>query len=177
MININLLPYRKLKTQKEQKHFVFMILGVLISAVVIVLLLNGYFQYRLSLEQKSLGKLNDMVSQIDRELMQHKANKNQYKMLLKRIDLIKTLKLSQKMASETLSTIGKKLASDIYLTELSFKNNQLQLRGVSEHRQSVSALMRTIEKQTLFGEVYLGEISHQSFMLQANVLQGAPDEH
>lgn len=175
MIHINLLPYRLKNEKRAQKRFYMMLLVSAALSLIVVFLVNQYYQSKLDAKKVQVAQLNAQILKMDEALKKNQQQKDVHQLVLNRINLISMLQQNRKTALLSLKRVQVVLPKDIFLTELHYKKPQLVIKGVALSRTSVSQMMRRLAKQRSFADVYLGEISHDAFVINIIVSKAVND--
>lgn len=161
MIRINLLkeepkaPIIKEEEEvvKERKPFP---MTSLIGLFVIVAIALGYLQFNaikkernlLSVAEEEKNKLKDVLSKLE-------TVQGQQELILRKIELINQLKAQQGIAVSILDEISKQIPDWVWLTEVNFSRNQIQIRGRSTDNSMIADYIYNLETSPYFSNVDL----------------------
>jgi type IV pilus assembly protein PilN len=161
MIRINLLkeepkaPIVKEEEEvgRERKPFP---MTSLLGLFVIVAVALGYLQFNALKKERNLlnaaeeekNKLKDVLSKLD-------TVQGQQELILRKIDLINQLKAQQGIAVSILDEISKQIPQWVWLTEVTFSRQQIQVRGRATDNSMISDYIYNLETSPYFTNVDL----------------------
>ncbi len=146
MAKINLLPWRELRRQEQQKQF---LQGVGLAALAGLLLVVGAHVYIGKLIDNQQSR-NDMLQrefkELDKRIRDIKALEKTKQALLDRMDIIQQLQRSRPVAVHLFDELVTTLPGGLYLTQVKQKGNTLEIRGKAESDARVSTYMSNLER-------------------------------
>lgn len=160
MIRINLLKEepkapiaKEEEAVKERKPFP---MTSLLGLFVIVVIALGYLQLNATNKEKNLlgiaeeekNKLKDVLSKLE-------TVQGQQELILRKIDLINQLKSQQGIAVSILDEISKQIPPRVWLTEVSFSRQQVQIRGRATDNNMIADYTFNLETSPYFTNVDL----------------------
>ncbi|UCE21124.1 MAG: PilN domain-containing protein [Candidatus Aminicenantes bacterium] len=161
MIRINLLkeePKAPIITKeeevvKERKPFP---MTSLIGLFVIVAIALGYLQLNaikkernlLNVAEEEKNKLKDVLSKLE-------TVQGQQDLILRKIELINQLKAKQGIAVTILDELSKQIPQWVWLTEVSFSRQQIQVRGRATDNSVIADYVYNLETSPYFTNVDL----------------------
>jgi type IV pilus assembly protein PilN len=178
MIQINLLPVREWRRKEAVRQqisifalsLIFLIVGLLAVGLTIQGKVRAQRQYLASLEGNvaKYAHVNKKIEQINKEQEQIE---NRFK-AMERLQEDRTTTV--RILDEIVSSIP---IDRLWLTELSLKENNVQLGGVAMDNHTVALFMRRLETSPMFGLVNLISTTQKSiqghalmeFGLQVNI--------
>lgn len=158
MSEINLLPWREAKREREKKEFaIFAGIGLGI-ALVLVFLINMYANNLIEYQTQRNRLLEEEITRLTRQIKEIKELKKVRSALIARMNIVKNLLASRVLTPRLLDELVKIMPNGIYLTEVKRENNKVTLTGYSESNSMISRLMRNIEGTKWFQSPKLSEI-------------------
>jgi len=160
MIRINLLKeepkapiVKKEEVVRERKPFP---MTSLIGLFVVVAIALGYFQFNTIKKEKNFlnaaeeekNKLKDVLSKLE-------TVQEQQDLILRKIDLISQLKAQQGIAVSILDEISKQIPQWVWLTEVTFSKQQIQIRGRATDNNLIADYIYNLETSPYFVNVDL----------------------
>lgn len=160
MIRINLLKeepkapvIKEEEVVKERKPFP---MTSLIGLFVIVAVALGYLQFNaikkernlLNIAEEEKNKLKDVLSKLD-------TVQGQQDLIMRKIELINQLKAQQGIAVSVLDEISKQIPQWVWLTEVSFSRQQIQIRGRATDNSMIADYIYNLETSPYFTNVDL----------------------
>jgi len=160
MIRINLLKeepkapiVREEEVVRERKPFP---MTSLLGLFVVVAIALGYFQFNTIKKEKNFlnaaeeekNKLKDVLSKLE-------TVQGQQALILKKIELINQLKSQQGIAVSILDEISKQIPQWVWLTEVTFSRQQIQIRGRATDNSMIADYIYNLETSPYFTNVDL----------------------
>jgi type IV pilus assembly protein PilN len=159
MIRINLLkeepkvPAFREDVVKEKKQFP---MASLLGLFVVVAVAVGFLQFNALKKEKNLlntveeekNKLKDVVSKLE-------TVKAQQALIVRKIDLINQLKSQQGVAVNIMDELSKHIPYWIWLTEVTYSKQSLQIRGRAIDNNLISDYIYSLETSPYFSDVNL----------------------
>jgi type IV pilus assembly protein PilN len=168
MIQINLLPVREWRRKEAVRQqisifalsLIFLIVGLLAVGLTIQGKVRAQRQYLASLEGNvaKYAHVNKKIEQINKEQEQIE---NRFK-AMERLQEDRTTTV--RILDEIVSSIP---IDRLWLTDLSLKENNLQLGGVAMDNHTVALFMRRLETSPMFGSVNLISSTQKSIQEHA----------
>ncbi len=158
MSNINLLPWRDdYKKKKKQQFFVVLVL----SAFVVLGLSYGgkmYVDTLISAQEQRNQFLQTQTIIIDRRIAEISQIKKEKAELERRINLIQQLEKKRNYATQLFNTLVDVVPAGIYLNNVGFANEQVDVKGMSESNNRLAKMMRNIDSSGWLGDSYISSI-------------------
>lgn len=162
MTEINLLPWREQKREREKKKFITYLTAGLIIAAVIVFLINSYASHLVDMQTKRNQRLQAEINQLDRQIEEIKSLKKLRQALIARMNIVQDLQASRILTVHLLDEIIKIMPEGIYLYRVERVSNKVTITGYAESNTDISQLMRSIENSVWLQEPKLVEIKKSS---------------
>ena len=150
MAHINLLPWREAALKAQQKEYFTLLSAVGVVALMLVLLINFYYQARIDGQTTKNQYLKNEIAQLDIQIAEIRTLNDKKESLQKRINVIEQLQRSRNVGTQVLDEIAKIIPNGIYITELEKQGNTLQLIGKSESNNHLANMIRAVELSDLF---------------------------
>ena len=158
MSNINLLPWRDdLKRKKKNQFFVVLVLS---SLVVLAVSYGGklYVDSLVSAQQQRNQFLQTQTIILDRRIAEVNKIKKEKAELERRIKLIQELEEKRNYATHLFNTLVDVVPAGIYLNNVAFANEQVDVKGMSEANNRLAKMMRNIDGSGWLGDSYISSI-------------------
>ena len=159
MTEINLLPWRERRQARQRRWFVVGLVASLASAGIVLAGASMRLDARISAERSWNAVLVERVGELDRRLNAVADQRHRNSDLEARIGTL------QRLAAQRLDTVriydelARVLVPGLRYTALSRRSNAIALRGTADSKNSVSALMRNVERSLWFGPPSLRNIA------------------
>ena len=158
MSNINLLPWRG-DFKKKKKNQFFTVLA-LTASVVLVLSYAGkiYVDLLIDAQEQRNEFLQTQTIILDRRIAEIRDIKKEKAELERRINLIQQLEEKRNHATHLFNTLVDVVPAGIYLNNVSFSNEQVDVKGLSESNNRLAKMMRNIDGSGWLGDSYISSI-------------------
>ena len=150
MANINLLPWREWERERKQKEFLVQIDSVLLLGVILVFGAGAYLDMSIEGQEGRNKFMKDRIKVLDERIAEIKDLRQQREDLLARMRVIQELQGNRPVIVRVFDQVVQTLAKGVHYKELSYKANQLNVDGVAESNNRISALMRNIDSSDWF---------------------------
>lgn len=161
-IQINLLPWREKRREKQKKLF-FIALGVSVG-VSLCLAAGIYFllNHKMDAQRFRNQLLSDEIAQYDQKLKEINQLKKVKAALIARMNIIQQLQESRPMIVHFFDELAKIVPEGIHLQEVKRDSDMITLTGRAASNTDVSHLMRNVEKSFWLHQPYLEKIQELS---------------
>ena len=153
MSNINLLPWREARAQRQKKQF-----GALLGIFVLVtaalgFLANWVVERQISAQQQRNQRLVQEMTILDAQLGEIRLLKERRKELIDRMQLIEQLQVRRNVPVRLFNQLPSLVPNGVYLNTLSMQNNIIDVNGKTEAYGRVASMMRRIDGFRLVGSI------------------------
>ena len=167
MTEINLLPWREKKREQEKKIFTSMLLAGVVSAAIIVFLVNSYASYLVSNQTERNQMLQKEINSLDDQIVEIKNLKLVRQALVSRMAVIQNLQSTRTLMVHLFDELIKIDPPGVYIYKLERKADVVTLSGYSESNTNISILMRNIDNDAWIQGPVLTEIKKMDESTQA----------
>lgn len=158
MVEINLLPWREQKRQREKKLFIKWLMISSSIALVIVFSLN----YHIVLLRKNQYVRNQILQQeiiiYDSQIKEANTLKKEKRRLISQISVVQNLQATRILLVHLLDELTKIVPSGIYFAQIKGYENVISVFGYAESNTDVSLVLQNIEHNTWIHNPILNEI-------------------
>ncbi len=158
MADINLLPWRELKREREKKQFTTYLLIGIISAAFVVFVINWYANRLIENQTYNNSLLQDEINTLKKQIEEIKELKKLRQALIARMTIVQNLQATRSMTVRLFDELVKILPDGVYLTNVERAANKVTLLGYAESNTNISQLMRNIENNQWIENPELTEI-------------------
>ncbi|MBN6741542.1 PilN domain-containing protein [Acidithiobacillus sp. MC6.1] len=159
MIRINLLPYREAQRAQRGQLLVLALIGILLLAALLYYGIYSIFSARVSAEQQKVQYLQEVTTQLDKEIASIADLRKKRDELLSREGIITDLQDQRDMVVRLFNTLAQITPDGIFLTKLQQTGDSITVDGYSQANNQVAAFMRNIEASNIFAKPELNIIS------------------
>ncbi len=158
MTEINLLPWRELKREREKKLFTTLLLIGLVVAVAIVLLFNYYAKSVVENQRSRNQRLRNEIVILDKKIKEIESLKKIREALISRMLIVQNLQSTRILTVHLFDELIKVVPEGVFITKLERKDNVVTAWGFTQSATNISNLMRNIEKNVWIQDPTLTEI-------------------
>jgi len=142
MMRINLLPHRQLKRAERKRQLGLMAAATVALAVFIVFMGHGFANSQLQAQTNRNQRLQDAITQLDKEIQEIKSLKEEIKNMLERKQVVENLQGGRSQVVILLDEITRQLPESVYLKSLKQAGNTITLQGYADSNNRVAVLVR-----------------------------------
>lgn len=158
MTEINLLPWREQKREREKKKFVTYLLAGLGSSMIIVFLINYYATYLVSMQTQRNERLKNEITQLEQQINEISDIKKLRQALIARMVIVQNLQATRTLTVRLLDEVINIIPDGVYLYQIQRQGDKITILGYAESNTNISQLMRSIEKSIWTQDPVLTEI-------------------
>ncbi|KAB0674449.1 fimbrial protein [Aeromonas veronii] len=158
MSNINLLPWREARAQRQKKQF-----GALLGIFVLATVALGFFanwlvDRQIVAQQQRNQRLVQEMTILDAQLGEIRLLKERRKELIDRMQLIEQLQMRRNVPVRLFNQLPLLVPNGVYLNTLSMQNNIIDVNGKTEAYGRVASMMRRIDGSGWLGQSKISTI-------------------
>ena len=158
MSNINLLPWREARSQRQKKQF-----GALLGIFVLVTVALGFFanwlvDRQIVAQQQRNQRLVQEMTILDAQLGEIRLLKERRKELIDRMQLIEQLQMRRNVPVRLFNQLPSLVPNGVYLNTLAMQNNIIDVNGKTEAYGRVASMMRRIDGSGWLGQSKISTI-------------------
>ncbi|MEH8119756.1 PilN family type IV pilus biogenesis protein TapN [Aeromonas allosaccharophila] len=158
MSNINLLPWREARAQRQKKQF-----GALLGIFVLVTVALGFFanwlvDRQITAQQQRNQRLVQEMTILDAQLGEIRLLKERRKELIDRMQLIEQLQMRRNVPVRLFNQLPSLVPNGVYLNTLAMQNNIIDVNGKTEAYGRVASMMRRIDGSGWLGQSKISTI-------------------
>ncbi|MGN5137730.1 PilN family type IV pilus biogenesis protein TapN [Aeromonas sp. 164P] len=158
MSNINLLPWREARAQRQKKQF-----GALLGIFVLATVALGFFanwlvDHQIAAQQQRNQRLVQEMTILDAQLGEIRLLKERRKELIDRMQLIEQLQMLRNVPVRLFNQLPLLVPNGVYLNTLSMQNNIIDVNGKTEAYGRVASMMRRIDGSGWLGQSKISTI-------------------
>ncbi|MFM5343644.1 PilN family type IV pilus biogenesis protein TapN [Aeromonas veronii] len=158
MSNINLLPWREARAQRQKKQF-GAFLGIFVLATVALgFFANWLVDRQIVAQQQRNQRLVQEMTILDAQLGEIRLLKERRKELIDRMQLIEQLQMRRNVPVRLFNQLPSLVPNGVYLNTLSMQNNIIDVNGKTEAYGRVASMMRRIDGSGWLGQSKISTI-------------------
>lgn len=147
---INLLPWRELRRQEQDRQLLSASIGAWLLMGLIVFYGWYYMNGLIDHQNKRNDYLETEIAKLDRKIQEINKLKERKQALIARMQIIQQLQRDRTQIVHVFDDLVRKLPKGLYLTGLSKKNKRITLKGVAQSNARVSRLMNNLDSSDWF---------------------------
>lgn len=144
MPHINLLPWREAARQERQRQFAVVVVGAVVLAALAIAFVHIQFLGMIEDQQRRNQFLESKIAEVNKQIAEIKTLKEDKKALLARMEVIQELQRSRPEVVHLFEEVSKATPKGAFLLNTSRKGKKLNMEGVADSNDSVSAFMRQL---------------------------------
>lgn len=158
MSNINLLPWREARAQRQKKQF-----GVMLGIFMAITASLGFaadwlVEQQIGHQQQRNQRLLQEMTILDAQLGEIRLLKERRKELIDRMQLIEHLQMRRNLPVRLFNQLPSLVPNGVYLNTLALQNNQIDVNGKTEAYGRVASMMRRIDGSGWLGQSQISTI-------------------
>lgn len=158
MPEINLLPWREKKRERDKREFAIMVFFALVAGACIIILSNLFVSSLVDNQTLRNQMLQTEIDQLNKQIKDIKMLAAIRKALVSRMQIVQGLQATRPLTVHLFDELIKVLPNGVYLYNVKRVGNQVTVLGYADSNSDVSILMKNIEKNAWFHQPYLTEI-------------------
>ncbi|WP_421324761.1 PilN family type IV pilus biogenesis protein TapN [Aeromonas sp. 604176] len=158
MSNINLLPWREARAQRQKKQFGALLGLFVLVTVALSLFANWLVERQIAAQQQRNQRLVQEMTILDAQLGEIRLLKERRKELIDRMQLIEHLQMRRNVPVRLFNQLPSLVPNGVYLNTLSLQNNIIDVNGKTEAYGRVASMMRRIDGSGWLGQSKISTI-------------------
>lgn len=158
MVDINLLPWRELKREREKKQFGTYLLIVALSCATVIFLVNFIIVNNIENQTSRNNRLQNEIALYKKQLVAIKDLKTLRRNLIARMKIVQNLQSTRILTVHLFDELIRILPDGVYVTQMQRVGDKITLLGYTESNSNISLLMRNIEASRWIQQPSLTEI-------------------
>lgn len=155
MIKINLLPVREERRKAGLRQFGLSLVAALVAAVAVAGLVQWKLQGDLARAQAQVAQTKREIDQFAPQLKQVQKYKKTKEEIERKLSVIEQLDDSRSGPVHVLDELAKRTPDRLWLTDLTAKNHQLEIEGLSLDNELVALFLTDLNASPYFKNVEL----------------------
>lgn len=146
MTMINLLNWREKRRQVQNNRFFFIVGLAVFGSILFVMFVGGVISQIIGANQADVAYLTSEISAVEQKINLIKDLQSQKDLLLARRQVIEALEDSRPFVVKIFDNLARIVPAGIILTEMSRKDDKLNLSGTGDTNSDVSEFLIQIQK-------------------------------
>jgi type IV pilus assembly protein PilN len=158
---INLLPWREIRRQEQDRQLLSASVGAWLLMGLVVFYGWYYMNGLIDHQNKRNEYLSTEIAKLDERIAEINKLKERKQALIARMEIIQQLQQNRTQIVHVFDDLVRKLPKGVYLTGLAKKNNQITLKGMAQSNARVSHLMNNLDSSDWFTNPNLDIVNAQ----------------
>jgi len=146
MAHINLLPWREAHRQEKQKEFVSILGLTAVAGATVVFASHMFVNGMISNQDDRNTFLDGEITAVDKRIAEIKELEKTKQALLDRMEIIQQIQRSRPEIIHTFDELVATLPDEAYITTLTQRGNQMEIKGKAASNARVSEYMRNLDR-------------------------------
>ena len=158
MSNINLLPWRAARAQRQKQQFGATIGLFLAATASLAFAIDWLVMQQIGYQQQRNQRLQQEMTLLDAQLGEIRLLKERRKELIDRMQLIEQLQTRRNIPVHLFNQLPMLVPNGVYLNTLVLQNNRIDVNGKAEAYGRVASMMRRIDGSGWLGQSQISTI-------------------
>lgn len=158
MSNINLRPWREERRKERQQQFSLVLILVLVASAAGIFTWNQNVAGQINKQRQRNTFLNHQIATQDTQIAEITSLQEARAKLIARMTVIQRLQGDRPIIVRVFDELVRTLPDGIYYEVLSKKGSLISIRGIADKPNSISDLLRNLDKSVWFKDAFLADI-------------------
>jgi type IV pilus assembly protein PilN len=159
MAHVNLLPWREAQRQRHKKHYITSLVIISIAVLAVFLTLGEVIDQQIRNQNSRNNYLEQQIGVIDRQIERIKDIRRSKAEIAQRMALIEQLQVSKNVSPIIFDELARIVPAGVSFEKMSRNANLIEIVGISESNNRLSAFMRNLEQSDVFTSGVLSSIT------------------
>lgn len=157
-IQINLLPHRQLKRERQARQFTSLLGATVALAAAIVLGAHFYIAGEQDQQRQRNEFLRQEINGLDKKLAEIKSLKSKLQALIARKKAVESLQTNRTVPVHILDELARRMPEGMHLRSLKLTDKTVSIQGYAQSSALVSSYMRNLDDSAWFENPVLVEV-------------------
>ena len=159
MAHVNLLPWREAQRQRHKKHYISSLVVISIVVLAVFWILGEVIEQQIRNQNSRNSYLGQQISVLDTQIERIKDIRSTKGEIAQRMALIEQLQISKNVSPIVFDELARIVPAGVSFERMSRKGNLIEIVGISESNNRLSAFMRNLEQSEVFTSGELSSIT------------------
>ena len=145
MADINLLPWREARRQKQRRSFLIGSVATVLAAVLAVWIWGSVVKAQISDQTMRNEYLSTHIRMLDQELSEIRDLQRKRNQLIERMRVIQSLQGHRPVIVRLMDQLVRTVPDGVFYTSLETRSQVVAIQGIAESNNHVSRLMRQLD--------------------------------
>jgi len=167
MAHVNLLPWREVQRQKQKKQYIGSLIFIALIVFLAFYVLGEFFEQQIRNQDSRNTYLQQEIGILDQQITRIKDIKATKSAIAQRMALIEQLQVSRNVSPILFDELARIVPNGVSFETMSRSGNRIEVTGVSESNNRLSAFMRALQTSTVFTNGELSSIKADAEAMNA----------
>ncbi|MFT6084944.1 MAG: type IV pilus assembly protein PilN [Glaciecola sp.] len=159
MAHVNLLPWRESQRQRHKKQYITSLVIISIAVLAVFWLLGEVIDQQIRNQNSRNNYLEQQIGVIDTQIERIKDIRSSKAEIAQRMALIEQLQVSKNVSPIVFDELARIVPAGVSFEKMSRSGNLIEIVGISESNNRLSAFMRNLEQSDVFTSGELSSIT------------------
>jgi type IV pilus assembly protein PilN len=159
MAHVNLLPWREAQRQRHKKQYITSLVIISIAVLAVFWILGEVIEQQIRNQNSRNHYLEQQISVLDSQIERIKDIRSSKAEIAQRMALIEQLQVSKNVSPIVFDELARIVPVGVSFEKMSRSGNLIEIVGISESNNRLSAFMRNLEQSDVFTSGVLSSIT------------------
>ncbi|MFQ3206038.1 MAG: type IV pilus assembly protein PilN [Glaciecola sp.] len=167
MAHVNLLPWREAQRQRHKKQYITSLVIISIAVLAVFWILGEVIEQQIRNQNSRNNYLEQQIGVLDTQIERIKNIRSSKAEIAQRMALIEQLQVSKNVSPIVFDELARIVPAGVSFEKMSRSGNLIEIVGISESNNRLSAFMRNLEQSDVFTNGVLSSITADVSTLNA----------
>jgi type IV pilus assembly protein PilN len=157
--HVNLLPWREAQRQRNKKQYIGSLVVISIVVLAVFWVLGEFIETQIRNQNSRNNFLEQQIGVLDTQIERIKNIRNTKAEIAQRMALIEQLQISKNVSPIVFDELARIVPAGVSFEKMSRSGNLIEIVGISESNNRLSAFMRNLEQSEVFTSGELSSIT------------------
>ncbi|MFT4731073.1 MAG: type IV pilus assembly protein PilN [Gammaproteobacteria bacterium] len=159
MAHVNLLPWREAQRQRNKKQYITSLVFISIAVLAVFWILGEVIDQQIRNQNSRNHYLEQQIAVLDGQIKRIKNIRSSKAEIAQRMALIEQLQVSKNVSPIVFDELARIVPAGVSFEKMSRSGNLIEIVGISESNNRLSAFMRNLEQSDVFTSGELSSIT------------------
>ncbi|MFQ3248570.1 MAG: type IV pilus assembly protein PilN [Glaciecola sp.] len=159
MAHVNLLPWREAQRQRHKKQYIGSLVVISIVVLAVFWVLGEVIETQIRNQNSRNNYLQQQIGVLDTKIERIKDIRSTKGEIAQRMALIEQLQISKNVSPIVFDELARIVPAGVSFEKMSRSGNLIEIVGISESNNRLSAFMRNLEQSEVFTSGVLSSIT------------------
>jgi len=159
MAHVNLLPWREAQRQRHKKQYITSLVIISIAVLAVFWILGEVIDQQIRNQNSRNTYLEQQIGVLDTQIERIKDIRSSKAEIAQRMALIEQLQVSKNVSPIVFDELARIVPAGVSFEKMSRSGNLIEIIGISESNNRLSAFMRNLEQSDVFTSGVLSSIT------------------